>query len=47
MTAARPNLVATFSAREALGLRVDEDVPVAFDVAHVHLFDAETGAPLR
>ena len=47
VTAARPNLVATFSARDALGLRVDEDVPIAVDVAHVHLFDAETGAPLR
>jgi len=47
VTAARPNLVASFSARAALGLRLDEEMPIAVDVAHVHLFDAETGEPLR
>jgi multiple sugar transport system ATP-binding protein len=47
VTAARPNLVASFPARAALGLRLEEQMPVAVDVAHVHLFDAETGEPLR
>jgi multiple sugar transport system ATP-binding protein len=47
VTASRPNLVASFPARDALGLRAGEHVPVALDVAHVHLFDPETGAPLR
>jgi multiple sugar transport system ATP-binding protein len=47
VTAARPNLVAAFPAREALRLRIEETIPVAVDVAHVHLFDEETGAPLR
>jgi ABC-type sugar transport system ATPase subunit len=47
VTAARPNLVATFPAREAVALRMGEDVPVGVDVSQVHLFDSETGAPLR
>jgi multiple sugar transport system ATP-binding protein len=47
VTAARPNLVASFSAREALGLTLATQVPVAVDTAQVHLFDAETGEPLR
>jgi multiple sugar transport system ATP-binding protein len=47
VTAARPNLVAAFTPREALELRLDDDVPIAVDVSQVHLFDAETGAPLR
>jgi multiple sugar transport system ATP-binding protein len=47
VTAARPNLVAAFSAREALGLRVEDEVPLGVDVAQAHVFDAETGAPLR
>jgi multiple sugar transport system ATP-binding protein len=47
VTAARPNLVAAFTPREALGLKLDDDVPLAVNVAQVHLFDAETGAPLR
>ncbi|MDQ3822537.1 MAG: sn-glycerol-3-phosphate ABC transporter ATP-binding protein UgpC [Actinomycetota bacterium] len=47
VTAARPNLVASFAAHEVLGLRLDERVPVAVDVAKLHFFDAETGAPLR
>jgi multiple sugar transport system ATP-binding protein len=47
VTATRPNLVAALSARDALGLRVDEEMPVAVDSAALHFFDAETGAPLR
>jgi multiple sugar transport system ATP-binding protein len=47
VTGARPNLVASFAARDALGLRTGERLPIALDVAHVHLFDSETGAPLR
>jgi multiple sugar transport system ATP-binding protein len=47
VTAARPNLVASFAAREVLGLRLDEELPVAVDVARLHFFDQETGAPLR
>jgi multiple sugar transport system ATP-binding protein len=46
VTATRPNLVAAFDAREGLGLRLDQDVPVGFDMARAHLFDAESGAPL-
>jgi multiple sugar transport system ATP-binding protein len=47
VTAARPNLVAAMPAEEAIGLRAGEQVPVAIDTKHIHLFDAETGAPLR
>jgi multiple sugar transport system ATP-binding protein len=47
VTATRPNFVASLTAREALGLKLMEDVPLAVDVAQVHLFDSETGAPLR
>ena len=47
VTAARPNLVATFSARDALGLKVADEIPLGVDVAQVHVFDVETGAPLR
>ena len=47
VTAARPNLVASFAARDALGLRIEDDVPIAVDVAHAHLFDADAGEPLR
>ena len=47
VTAARPNLVASFTASEALSLRLDEQIPVAVDVAKLHFFDEETGAPLR
>jgi multiple sugar transport system ATP-binding protein len=47
VTAARPNLVASFSARDALDLKVEEMVPVGVDTAQIHLFDAETGEPLR
>jgi multiple sugar transport system ATP-binding protein len=47
VTATRPNLVAKFSAREAMGMKLHDDVPIAVDVANVHVFDAESGAPLR
>jgi multiple sugar transport system ATP-binding protein len=47
VTATRPNLVASFSAEDATALRVGERMPLAIDTAHIHLFDAETGAPLR
>ena len=47
VTAARPNLVAAMAAEEAVGLTTGERVPVAVDTRHIHLFDAETGAPLR
>ena len=47
VTAARPNLVAAMPAEEAAGLRTGELVPLAIDTKHIHLFDAETGAPLR
>ena len=40
VTGARPNLVASFPPREALALRLGDEVPVAIDVAEVHLFDA-------
>jgi hypothetical protein len=47
VTAARPNLVVAMPAEEASGLRAGERVPLAIDTKHIHLFDAETGAPLR
>jgi multiple sugar transport system ATP-binding protein len=47
VTAARPNVVASFPAASAAGLRIAQEVPVAIDVANVHLFDRETGEPLR
>jgi multiple sugar transport system ATP-binding protein len=47
VTATRPNLVAALPARDALGLRLDEEMPVAVDTAALHFFDAKTGAPLR
>ena len=47
VTAARPNLVASFAADDAVGLRTGERMPVAIDTRHIHLFDQETGAPLR
>jgi multiple sugar transport system ATP-binding protein len=45
IVAARPNLVAEFPAHTIL--RLMEQVPVAVDVARMHFFDGETGAPLR
>ena len=47
VTATRPNLVASFPAREAVGLELEEHIPIAVDVANVHLFDPESGEPLR
>src|SRR3954471_9007811 len=47
VTATRPNLVASVPAREALKLNVDEDMPIAMDTSMVHVFDAESGDPLR
>jgi multiple sugar transport system ATP-binding protein len=47
VTATRPNLVASFSARDAMGLKLLDEIPIAVDVGNVHLFDAESGAPLR
>jgi multiple sugar transport system ATP-binding protein len=45
ITAARPNLVATFPPR--LKVHVGEDVEVGVDVDHAHFFDEDTGAALR
>jgi len=42
---AKPNLVASFPPR--VSLRLDEQVPVAIDPAHLHFFDVDTGAALR
>jgi multiple sugar transport system ATP-binding protein len=47
VTASRPNLVAAMDAAEALGLRTGERMPVAVDTRQIHLFDSETGEPLR
>ena len=47
VTAARPNLVASLDAAEAHGLRTGEQMPVAIDTKQIHLFDAESGEPLR
>jgi multiple sugar transport system ATP-binding protein len=47
VTATRPNLIASVPAMEALGLTVGDDMPLAVDTSMIHLFDAETGAPLR
>jgi multiple sugar transport system ATP-binding protein len=47
VTAARPNLVASFTAQDALALRIEDRVPVAVDVAKAHFFDESTGEPLR
>jgi multiple sugar transport system ATP-binding protein len=47
VTATRPNLVAKFAARDAVGLKLHDHIPVAVDVGNVHVFDQESGAPLR
>ena len=47
VTATRPNLVVSVPAGTGFGLRIDTDVPLAFDTAKLHAFDQETGAPLR
>ena len=41
----RPNLVAEFPPHIQLGLT--DDVQVGIDLANLHFFDEETGAPLR
>src|SRR5262249_39221602 len=46
VTATRPNFVASFAAADAFALRVEQEVPIAVDVANAHLFDRETGEPL-
>jgi len=45
VVSSRPNLVAQFPAHTAV--RLMETVPIAVDVAKLHFFDAESGAPLR
>jgi multiple sugar transport system ATP-binding protein len=47
VTATRPNFVATLNAQDAAGLRLEDRVPLGVDVGRVHLFDKDTGAPLR
>jgi multiple sugar transport system ATP-binding protein len=47
VTAARPNLVASFPALEASTLRLDDHCPIGVDVSQLHFFDEKTGAPLR
>ncbi|HUQ22978.1 MAG TPA: sn-glycerol-3-phosphate ABC transporter ATP-binding protein UgpC [Gaiellaceae bacterium] len=47
VTAARPNFVASVPAESAYGLEVDTDIPLAVDAAKLHVFDQETGEPLR
>jgi len=47
VTAARPNLVAAMPAEEAVGLRAGGQSALAVDGERIHLFDADTGAPLR
>jgi multiple sugar transport system ATP-binding protein len=47
VTSARPNLVSAMAAEDAVGLRTGDRMPVAVDTRHIHLFDAESGEPLR
>jgi multiple sugar transport system ATP-binding protein len=47
VTALRPNLVGSFTPLDASALKLEENVPIAVDVANVHLFDRDTGEPLR
>jgi multiple sugar transport system ATP-binding protein len=47
VTASRPNLVASIPAEQAYGLHPGDEVALAVDVAKLHAFDRETGAPLR
>ena len=47
VTATRPNLVASFPARDAIGLELGKHIPIAVDISNAHLFDPESGEPLR
>jgi multiple sugar transport system ATP-binding protein len=47
VTASRPNLVASVNPAAASGLSLGENVTIGVDVAKVHLFDLDTGEPLR
>jgi len=47
VTSTRPNLVATFAARDATGMKLHAEMPIAVDVSNVHVFDTDSGAPLR
>jgi multiple sugar transport system ATP-binding protein len=47
VTATRPNLVVSLPPGETIGMRLGSNVDLAVDVAKAHVFDAETGAPLR
>ena len=44
---ARANLAVSLAAEDAFGLRLGERMPVAVDMKRIHLFDAESRAPLR
>ncbi len=47
VTASRPNLVASFPAHAAVDLDIADHVKLGIETAELHLFDLETGAPLR
>jgi len=47
VTADRPNLVVSLPPHEALSLSLEDEIPVAVNVAAMHFFDAGTGEPLR
>jgi len=47
VTATRPNLAVSMPAADAVGLRIGSDVELGVDVAKAHVFDADSGAPLR
>jgi multiple sugar transport system ATP-binding protein len=44
---ARANLAVSLPAEDTFGLKLGERVPVAVDTRRIHLFDAESGEPLR
>jgi multiple sugar transport system ATP-binding protein len=44
---ARANLAVSLPAEETFGLQLGERVPVAVDMRRIHLFDPESGEPLR
>ena len=47
VTATRPNLVAKFAARDALGLKLHDHIPIAVDVVCGKKFDANEPAVLK